>query len=94
MALMFTAPWHLFATPRVHVDFAKERQISILHYSPGSALLPKIGQSQAADCWYMCRLFFRHFCWEAAEQKGWHQVLAKIRSFKEGEAASCTEISN
>jgi len=35
-----------------------------------------------------------HFCWEAAEQKGWHQVLAKIRSFKEGEAAlrSATEL--
>lgn len=88
MALMFTAPWHLFATPRVHVDFAKERQISILHYSPGSALLSKIGQSQAADCWYMCRLFFSPFllggCWTEGLAPGFgeDQKLQRRRSCK------------
>ena len=46
MALMFTTMAPLCnLVNKVHVDFAKERQIPILHYSPGSALLPKIGQS-------------------------------------------------
>jgi hypothetical protein len=55
---------------------------------------PKLASPKQLTVGTCAAFFFRHFCWEAAEQKGWHQVLAKIRSFKEGEAASCTEISN
>ena len=82
---MFTAPWHLFAT-WVHVDFAKERQIPILHYSPGSALLPKLGQSQGLRSQYMCRLCFEPFllggCWTEGLAPGFgeDQKLQRRRS--------------
>ena len=50
----------------------------------------KIGRSRSQVAGRHCS-HLSHFC-EAAEQKGWHQVLAKIRSFKEGSGTAAAEI--